>query len=405
MKSIFPTAAMVCALVLVACDRSGPEARPTPESAAATPEKAPTPDKPKPATTGQEAQTAAPSGPIRLSEAELKAAHLRIEAADEAAVYERIAVTATIQANQDRLAHVEPRVPGRIVGIAANLGDRVKAGQALATLDSIELGEAHSAFLQAESQFKLAQADFERAEKLHAEQIMPQKDYLRSRAEQEKARANLQAATDKLCMMGVVPSHSERAVSVFPVIAPFAGTVIAKHAVLGELAQPDKPMFAIADLSVVWIEASLFEKDLGKVKPGANVGVTVAAYPDEIFKGRLTYISSVMDKESRTIKARVEVPNGDGRLKPDMFATAAIETAMATKALTVPAGAVLLMEGKKTVFVQNKEGFEPRAVELGDNLGGRFVIKDGLEAGAAVVVDGAYALKARLLKSKIGDHD
>jgi cobalt-zinc-cadmium efflux system membrane fusion protein len=112
-----------------------------------------------------------------------------------------------------------------------------------------------------------------------------------------------------------------------------------------------------------------------------------------------------MDKESRTIKARVEVPNGDGRLKPDMFATAAIETASAGKALTVPAGAVLLMEGKKTVFVREKDGFEQRIVELGDNLGGRFVIRDGIEEGDAVVVEGAYALKARRLKSKIGDHD
>jgi cobalt-zinc-cadmium efflux system membrane fusion protein len=204
--------------------------------------------------------------------------------------------------------------------------------------------------------------------------------------------------------MGVTPARSESAVSVFPVNAPFAGTVIEKQAVMGELAQPDKPLFTVADLSVVWIEASLFEKDLGKVKTGASVSVTVAAYPDEVFKGRLTYISSVMDKESRTIKARVEVPN-DGRLKPDMFATAAIDTVSAGKALTVPAGAVLLMEGKKTVFVREKKGFERRVVELGDNLGGRFVVKQGIDEGDAVVVDGAYALKAWRLKSKIGDHD
>ncbi len=205
-------------------------------------------------------------------------------------------------------------MPGRLVGITAKLGDRVKAGQTLASLDSIEIGEAHSAYLQADSQFRLAQADFERAEKLHAEQIVPEKDYLRSRSELEKARANLRAATDKLRLMGVPPARSESAVSVFPVSAPFAGTVIEKTAVLGELAQPDKSLFTVADLSVVWIEANLFEKDLGKIKVGATVGVSVAAYPDELFKGRLTYISSVMDKESRTIKARVEVANADGRL-------------------------------------------------------------------------------------------
>lgn len=394
MTRILPTTLLALSLMLVACGRNAPEASPATEKPATAPEKAATGDK-----EGPEA------GQIHLTDAEIKAAGIRTEEANETEVHERIAVTATIQANQDRLAHVAPRVPGRIVGIAAKLGDRVKAGQSLASLDSIELGEAHSAYLQADSQYRLAQADFERAEKLYADQIVPQKDFLRSRAEHEKARANLRAATDKLRLMGVTPARSETAMSVFPINAPFAGTVIEKTAVLGELAQPDKGLFTVADLSVVWIEASLFEKDLGKVKTGATVGVTVTAYPDEVFKGRLTYISSVMDKESRTIKARVEVANADGRLKPDMFANAAINTTSAGKALTVPTGAVLLLEGKKVVFVREKEGFEQREVELGDNLGGRFVIKSGVEEGEAVVVEGAYALKARLLKSKIGDHD
>lgn len=394
------TVALLFALLLAACGRNTSEPKPA-EQTIATQEKSAVGDR----TVQAEAADSSEAGLIQLSDDEIKQAQLLTEEATAMEVHERIALTATIEANQDRLAHVAPRVPGRITGIASNLGDHVKAGQILASLDSIELGETQSAYLQAESQFKLAQADFDRAEKLYAEQIVPQKDYLRSRAEQEKARASLRAATDKLRMMGVTPTRSESAVSVFPVSAPFAGTVIEKKAVLGELAQPDKPLFTVADLSSVWIEASLFEKDLGKVRVGAQAGVTVAAYPNEVFKGRLTYISSVMEKESRTIKARVEVPNSDGRLKPDMFATAAIDTASAAKALTVPASAVLLMEGKKVVFVREKDGFEKRVVELGDNLGGRFVVKDGIEEGDTVVVQGAYALKARLLKSKIGDHD
>lgn len=399
MNLIYPTAALALFLVLSACDRAAPDMKALAEKAVPAAEKGNVEKKDTNAESHEE-------GLIRLSDEEIKASNIRTEDTQDAEVHERIQVTATIQANQDKLAHVAPRVPGRIVAIAAHLGDRVKTGQTLASLDSIELGDAHSAYLQAESQFKVAQADFERAEKLHADQIVPQKEYLRSRAEQEKARASLRAAADKLCLMGVTPSHSEKAASVFPVSAPFAGTVIEKKdAVLGELAHPDKSLFTVADLSTVWIEASLFEKDLGKVKTGASVGVTVAAYPNEVFKGRLTYISSVMDKESRTIKARVEVSNADGRLKPDMFATAAIDTVTAGKALTVPANAVLLLEGKKAVFVREKEGFEKREVDLGDNLGGRVVVKAGIEERDAVVVDGAYALKARMLKSKIGDHD
>lgn len=340
---------------------------------------------------------------LALTAEEAQRAGIKIQKLELQEKTEQITVTATIQANQDRLAHVAPRVPGRIVKVSANLGDKVKPGQALALLDSIELGEARSTYLQAASEAEVAQANFARAQRLNADSIIPEKDYLRARAEHEKARAALRAAADRLRMMGVNPGNLTG--STFPLTTPFAGTVIEKNAVLGELATPDQSLFTVADLSTLWIESDLFEKDLGKVKVGAQASVAVAAYPGEVFKGKLTYISSVMNKETRTAKARVEVPNPDGRLKPEMFATAAINTGSSTKALLLPEDAVLLVQGQPTVFVAEKGGFEPRAVQVGDRTQGRVVIKSGVEAGEAVVVSGAYALKARLLKSQIGDAD
>ena len=179
--------------------------------------------------------------------------------------------------------------------------------------------------------------------------------------------------------------------------------MIEKDAVLGELAQPDKSIFTVADLSTLWIEANLFEKDLGRVRVGAAATVTVSAYPGEAFKGKLTYISSTVDKESRAVPARVEVPNADGRLKPEMFATASIDTAATTKALTLPQEAVLLINGQPMAFVQEAGEFEPRPVEIGEKVGSRVVVKSGVKEGEQVVVAGAYALKARMLKSQIGD--
>lgn len=340
---------------------------------------------------------------LDLSDAEIHQAGIKIQKLELQEKSDQIVVTATIQANQDRLAHVAPRVPGRIVKVNASLGDRVKPGQALATLDSIELGEARSSYLQAASEAAVVQAGFDRAKRLQTENIIPEKDYLRARAEHEKARAALRAAADKLRMMGVSPEKLSG--SVFPLTAPFSGTVIEKKAVLGELAQPDASLFTVADLSILWIESDLFEKDLGKVKVGAQAAVTVSAYPGEVFKGLLTYISSTMDRETRTVKARVEVPNTDGRLKPEMFATVAIGTGGSVKALLVPEGAVLLLQGQPTVFVAESGGFEPRAVEVGERVQGYAVLKSGVVAGESVVVSGAYALKARLLKSQIGDAD
>ncbi len=341
---------------------------------------------------------------LALSAEEAQRAGIKVQKLELQEKAEQVMVTATIQANQDKLAHVGPRVPGRVVKVNASLGDRVKPGQALAMLDSIELGEARSSYLQAASEAAVTQANFERAQRLNADNIIPEKDYLRARAEHEKARASLRAAGDKLRMMGVAPEKLSG--SVFPLTAPFAGTVIEKKAVLGGLAAPDQPLFTVADLSTLWIESDLFEKDLGKVKVGAQAAITVSAYPGEVFKGRLTYISSTMDKETRTVKARVEVPNPDGRLKPEMFASALINTTGASaRVLSVPEDAVLLLQGQPTVFVAEKGGFEPRAVEVGKRAQQYAVLKSGVAVGENVVVSGAYALKARLLKSQIGDAD
>ena len=342
---------------------------------------------------------------LKLSAEEMQLAGIKTVELRTEALNEKLAVTATIQANQDRLAKVSPRVSGKIVSVSANLGDRVKAGQTLAMIDSIDVGEAQSSYAQAQSEYQLAQRNLQRSEKLQAEQIIPEKDYLRSLAETQKARAVLLAATQKLQALGVSPiaARTGSGVSVFPLVAPFAGVVIDKKAVLGELSQPDKPLYTVADLSNVWIEANVFEKDLGKVKVGADAEITAAAYPNEAFKGRVRYVGNTMDRETRTARALIEVPNRDGRLKLDMFANAAINTGPAVEGLRLPDDAVTIIQGQPTVFVAEGDGFQPRAVELGDKLRAGVLIKSGIKPGERVVVAGTYALKAKLLKSQIGD--
>jgi len=180
--------------------------------------------------------------------------------------------------------------------------------------------------------------------------------------------------------------------------------VIQKKATVGELGTPSEALFTVADLSKVWIEANLTEDTLSKVHVGSSATVTVTAYPGERFAGRVTYVASLLDKDSRTIPARIEVENKDGRLKPEMFATATIDTNGAKReALSVPDAAILLLQGQPTIFVEEHGGYEARAIEPGDKLSGRTVIKSGVAAGERVVTAGAYALKARLLKSQISD--
>jgi cobalt-zinc-cadmium efflux system membrane fusion protein len=147
--------------------------------------------------------------------------------------------------------------------------------------------------------------------------------------------------------------------------------VIQKKATLGDLATPSEPLFTVADLSKVWIEASLPETALSKVRVGAAATVTVSAYPGERFAGRVAYLAALLDKDTRTVGARIEVANKDGRLKPEMFASATIETGdKGAEAISVPDAAIVLLQGQPTVFVAEHGGFEPRPVELGDKFGG-----------------------------------
>ncbi len=353
---------------------------------------------------GAEADHAEHAERLTLSAEEAVKAGVEVAALELRSVPATLELTATISANQDRLAHISPRVSGKLVQVMANLGDRVHAGETLALVDSIEIGTANAEYLQALSAAELARANLERAEKLNAEQIMAQKDYLAARNEAQQADAALRAAQDKLRLLGASsPQPESQAQSIYALRAPFAGTVIEKHAILGELATPEKTLFAVADLSLVWIEANLFEKDLPRVKRGAQARVLVTAYPGESFPGRLTYISDTVDRETRTVQARVEVANRDGRLKPGMFATANLQTAELTEALTVPQSAVVLLEGKLVVFVQEGNAYEARNVQPGFQAGGQVQIVDGIHRGERIVVDGAYELKARLLKSQMGE--
>lgn len=341
---------------------------------------------------------------LTLTSDEAARAGIKVEPIAAQKLAATIAVTATIQADQDRIARVAPRTEGRITAAPARLGDKVRAGQVLASLDSVSVGEAYAALAQAQSGLRIADADLKRAEALVADEIIPRKDYLRAQAERERAAAQVRAAADRLRMLGGNPdSAGRRSVSGFSVTAPFAGTIIEKKATLGDLATPSQPLFTLADLSRVWIIADLPEAALSKVRIGASARITVPSYPAGSFEGRVSYIGASLNKESRTVAARIEVPNADGRLKPDMFATATIEVAGDTRELmTLPDAAVVLMQGQPTVFVYEQGAYVARAVQPGERADGRTAINAGLKPGEQVVTAGAYELKARKQKSQLG---
>lgn len=314
-------------------------------------------------------------------------------------------VTGSITFDADRVSHVGSRADGRLVKVQADLGTRVQRGQALAVLESVEVGKIRAEEREAEALLQIAQENHAREQRLAEQGISSRKELLEAEAQLRRAEAALHSAEDRLEVLGA--SHDHGAGGEFSLVAPFAGVVVARDASLGEMATPADTLFTVADLSEVWIELDIFERDLALVRRGQSVAVMVTAYPSDTFPGRIVYVGYLLDPAKRTVRARVEIPNAGGTLKPGMFATASIQVGGGGPPLAVvPQDAVQTVEGRRVVFVPGDTPGEFRVVpvELGPTIDGdRVVIRSGIAPGDRVVTAGAFALRSELSKGEIGE--
>ncbi|WP_318556204.1 efflux RND transporter periplasmic adaptor subunit [Geobacter anodireducens] len=321
-----------------------------------------------------------------------------------------ISATGKVEANADRIAHVSPRISGKIVSVRASLGDSVSAGQQLVTLDSVELGEALNRYHQSKTRLALAQSNMDRIKALVDKKIAARKDILQAETDYRIAQTDLHSDEERLSLYGVSLSDlkgDNHRKPLLPVRSPIGGIITEKHAIVGELADPSKSLYTVADLSSVWVLVDIHEKDLAKVRRGQAATVIVGAFPDQKFRGRVTYLADLVDEATRTVKARVEVANPGRKLKPEMFAT--VELALAADAppvLAVPEDAVQELDGKKLIFVAESDAeFAARPVELGRASGGMVEVVSGLKEGERYAVKGAFTLKSELKKGEIEGHD
>ena len=297
---------------------------------------------------------------------------------------------------------------GKIVSVKASLGDSVSAGQQLVTLDSVELGEALSRYHQSKTRLALAQSNMDRIKTLVEKKIAARKDILQAETDYKTSQTELHSDEERLLLYGVSASElkgENHKKPLLPVRSPIGGIITEKHAIVGELSEPSKSLYTVADLSSVWVMVDINEKDLAKVHRGQAAIVIVGAFPDQKFRGRINHIADVVDEATRTVKARVEVQNTGRRLKPEMFAT--VELALAADAspvLVVPEEALQDMDGKRVLFV-TKTGteFEPRPLELGRTSGGRVEVTGGLQEGDRYAVKGGFLLKSELKKGELGE--
>ena len=340
-----------------------------------------------------------------------------------------IEVTGKVTADEARSAHVRPLARGVIERVWVRLGERVKKGQPLATYDNIELGELVGEYLSARAVLRQAEADrdvkrrmvergrelvkieaiarqtldLREAELKSAEAAVARDQSIVSRFEEQIHRFGLSDAD----LTKLSPGDGEsphRSASHAILRAPFDGVVTKYDVAQGEVAETDRELFTITDLSVVWVLADVYEKNFTDVKTGTDATVRVEAYPDRTFSGRITYLSDLIDPQTRSAKARVVVTNADASLKLDMFARIVIPTAAQRDVLVVPIAAVQTVENQSVVFVkEGAERFLRKNVELGTTAGDVVEVRSGLTAGSTIVSAGSFYLKTALLRELIGD--
>jgi len=289
------------------------------------------------------------------------------------------------------------------VKLNAAPGDSVSVGQVLAVLQNSEVGRARSDAITAQSRLALARLTLDRKRRLNAERIVPQREVQDAEANVEAATADLRAAKATLRSLGLGDADAERLTDdpTFALRSPVSGMVIERNAVLGQLAEPDKPLFRVGNLDRLWLTVHAFERDAVRVRTGSVARVEFPALPGHSFNGSVTLVGSQVEPDSRTVPVRIEINNRDGALRPGMSATAWLTVGQETgKVLTVPAAALQRLRERWIVFIPRAGNqFEMRAVGRGRDLGGEVEILSGLKPGETVIVDGAFLLKAQAERS------
>ncbi len=342
-------------------------------------------------------------GHVVLSEAAIRQFGIEVAQAGPGEIGLYTTLPAEIALNEDKKAHVVPRIPGVVHSVAKTLGDKVTAGEVLAVLHSRELADYKAAYLAGREKLALAETIYEREKNLWEKKITAEQDYLKAAGEVADARISLRSAEQKLHAIGFsqeyldnLPRDPEESYIIYEIIAPIAGTIVEKHITHGEVLREDSQPFVIADLNDVWVNVNIHQKDLPYVKPGQQA---VLKTEHERAEAVVSYVSPVVNENTRTALARIIIPNDSGRWRPGTFAMADICIEEVDGKVVVPREAVVTHEEMSLVFVPAEEGFLPQPVEPGRRNEEWVEIVSGLEPGQNYVVRGAFTLKSEMTKS------
>jgi len=351
--------------------------------------------------------------PVELSADEKEAIEIETVEASFMPLKSHLQAMGKVLAHPLRKAIVSYAFPARISQIHVRIGDWVKNGQRLVTVQSEEVGKAKSEFYKAQADHELAKVNFEREKRLFDRGVGAKKNFLTTEAEFKVAQANLNAAEKKLHVLGFTEeqvktiSETHQINPIITLFAPIRGKIIDNKAILGAMIDQETEILTIMDPTVLCIDAEIYEKDIAKIRIGQDVEVSVPAYPGETFIGKICYISDVLHEGTRTITVRTEVENKGFKLKPGMFADIKIFLNHQSQALVVPKEAILDEKDEKIVFIKREGKYLLQIVETGTHEKDYVEILRGLQEGDIVVTKGNYQLKSKLydeILKKAGVH-
>ena len=347
---------------------------------------------------------------VHLTDAEMKGLGIEIATAGPGNLQIQLNFQGEIRINADKMANVVPRMQGVVREVKKNLGDTVRKGEVMAIIESRELADMRAAFHAAMERLELAEANHTREKRLWEKKITAEQEYLDAKKALAEARIELTSAEQKLLSLGFstqflkdLPHDLNETLTEYEIIAPFDGKVIEKDITLGEVLREDKVAFVVADLSTVWVDLSIYQKDLPFVKQDQHVLISAGqGIPDA--EGVISYLGPIVEDKTRTALARVNLPNIEGNWRPGLFVTARLVKEETPVPLLIPKSALQNIEGETCVFLHHGEGFETQNVRVGRTNKTHAEILTGLRVGQSYVKKGAFELKAKIVTSTLDSH-
>lgn len=344
---------------------------------------------------------------IKLTPEVTTNANISVQPAEKRRLAATVDLNGQVVADPDHIAQLGARVTGRVVKVLVREGDAVKAGQTVALVSSPELARRRADYAAMGAKAIAARKNATRLRSLVAQRLGSDQDALAAEADAAALEAERDAAAQMIRSMGV-PLVAEGDASLLVLSSPIAGQVVQRDAVPGQMVEPNHTLATVADLSRVWFQAQLFEKDLAQIAEGATAEVRLNGYPDKVFKARVARVASQVDPQARTLTARLSVEDPDQRMRLGLFGKARISIAEqeVEERVVVPLSAITDIGGRKVLFVRHPDGdYELHEVTLGQSASNYAPVLSGLDAGEQVVVSGVHTLKSVALRATMKEDE